>query len=171
LPRHDAHHTWSGMMRPILLPLYSVNQRLPSGPVVISIGRLFERGNSVIVPLVLMRKCVPGANEEHPRRDRGFLASQTPIRTKNPCPRSPTAPFHTRQTPTRTKTPFPLPSLEKPERGRTGVSRLPPGRFWRGNPCPYVNVPPLPLEQIFCRGESSDRGKPQYHLDKTNGPP
>src|SRR5437763_734208 len=44
-------------MHPILLPPCSVNQRLPSGPAVIPSGPLpyVGRGNSVIMPLVLMR--------------------------------------------------------------------------------------------------------------------
>src|SRR5262245_38182116 len=38
------------VIRPIWLPMPSVNHRLPSGPVVIEVGRLFaERGNSVSV--------------------------------------------------------------------------------------------------------------------------
>ncbi len=42
-----------GVMRPILLLSPSTNQRLPSGPVMISAGALLDagRGNSVIVPL------------------------------------------------------------------------------------------------------------------------
>ena len=43
----------SDVMRPILLPLSSVNQRLPSGPAAISLRRL-GTGNSVIVPLGLI---------------------------------------------------------------------------------------------------------------------
>ena len=45
------------VMRPILLPLNSVNQSAPSGPAVISNGSLFEVGTgySVIVPEVVMR--------------------------------------------------------------------------------------------------------------------
>src|SRR2546427_436020 len=47
----------SDVMRPILLPLTSVNQRLPSGPAVIPVRTLSAVGigNSVIVPLGLMR--------------------------------------------------------------------------------------------------------------------
>jgi hypothetical protein len=46
-----------GVMRPILLALYSVNQRLPPGPAAIPSGLLLAvgKGNSVIVPLGLMR--------------------------------------------------------------------------------------------------------------------
>src|SRR2546428_12814569 len=44
----------SDVMRPILLPLTSVNQRLPSGPAAISLRKL-GTGNSVMVPLGLMR--------------------------------------------------------------------------------------------------------------------
>src|SRR6266700_3304691 len=59
---HRWHHTLSSnhlpsVMRPILLPSTSVNQRLPSGPAVIPSGVLlpFERGNSLMVPPGLMR--------------------------------------------------------------------------------------------------------------------
>src|SRR2546421_341999 len=47
----------SDVMRPILLPLSSVNQRLPSGPAAIPYGELLVvgTGNSVMVPLGLMR--------------------------------------------------------------------------------------------------------------------
>src|SRR3989442_9317195 len=46
-----------GLMRPIWLPSYSVNQRLPSGPAVILSGELPDVGrrNSVIFPLGVMR--------------------------------------------------------------------------------------------------------------------
>src|SRR5215467_9852404 len=46
-----------GVMRPILLPSSSANQRLPSGPAVMAIGVPGEvgMGNSVIVPLGVMR--------------------------------------------------------------------------------------------------------------------
>src|ERR1700676_5350622 len=48
-----------GVMRPIQLLLYSysVNQRLPSGPVVIPKGKTLEVGsaNSVMVPVGVMR--------------------------------------------------------------------------------------------------------------------
>ena len=45
------------MIRPILLPLYSVNQRLPSGPAAIPYGRLpaVGTGNSVTTPAVVIR--------------------------------------------------------------------------------------------------------------------
>src|SRR5262249_30471392 len=45
------------VMRPILLPLFSVNQRLPSGPDVIANGWLLTVGtiNSVMAPFVVMR--------------------------------------------------------------------------------------------------------------------
>ena len=46
-----------GLIRPILSPLHSINQRLPSGPAVIKLGLLpaVGTGNSVILPLGLMR--------------------------------------------------------------------------------------------------------------------
>src|SRR5436853_7454529 len=52
----SSHHL-PLVMRPILLPSRSVNQRLPSGPAVIPSGLLLDvgRGNSLMVPLGLMR--------------------------------------------------------------------------------------------------------------------
>ena len=46
-----------GVMRPILFPAVSVNQRLPSGPAVIAIGPPPAVGmeNSVMLPLGVMR--------------------------------------------------------------------------------------------------------------------
>jgi hypothetical protein len=45
------------VMRPILLPPYSVNQSAPSGPAVIDCGSLLAVGTgySVIAPAVVMR--------------------------------------------------------------------------------------------------------------------
>src|SRR5881394_166478 len=50
-------------MRPILLALVSVNQRAPSGPVVMSWGRLGDvmMGKSVMTPAVVMRPILSGA--------------------------------------------------------------------------------------------------------------
>src|SRR5260370_6179907 len=57
LHRHGVADRIPHMMRPILSPNASVNQRLPSGPVVIPHGPLLDagRGNSVMVPLGAMR--------------------------------------------------------------------------------------------------------------------
>src|SRR5260370_8431521 len=57
LHRHGVADRIPHMMRPILSPNASVNQRLPSGPVVIPHGPLLDagRGNSVMVPLGVMR--------------------------------------------------------------------------------------------------------------------
>src|SRR5260370_41986918 len=57
LPRHGVAYRIPHMMRPSLSPNASVNQRLPSGPVVIPHGPLLDagRGSSVMVPLGVMR--------------------------------------------------------------------------------------------------------------------
>ena len=49
------------VIRPIRLPLFSVNQRLPSGPAAIRKGEPYADGigNSVTVPLVVMRPIEP----------------------------------------------------------------------------------------------------------------
>jgi hypothetical protein len=49
------------VMRPMLLPLRSVNQRLPSAPTVIPSGKLFADGvaNSVTAPANVMRPILP----------------------------------------------------------------------------------------------------------------
>src|SRR5215471_4341661 len=46
-----------GVLRPILLPSCSANQRLPSGPTVMPVGPLLAlgRANSVILPPLVMR--------------------------------------------------------------------------------------------------------------------
>ena len=53
----NSANTPDGVTRPILLALSSVNQRFPSGPLVIAVGVLFDVGtvNSVIPPAVVMR--------------------------------------------------------------------------------------------------------------------
>src|SRR6266851_4791460 len=63
-----------GVMRPILLPWYSMNQRLPSGPAVIVIGSLpaVGMGNSaVMVPLGLMRPILLPLNSVNQRLPSG----------------------------------------------------------------------------------------------------
>ena len=60
-----------GVMRPILLPVSSVNQRLPSGPVVIARVRLpaVGIGNSVTTPAGVIRPILlvkPSVNHTFP---------------------------------------------------------------------------------------------------------
>src|SRR5438552_17107004 len=57
-----------GVMRPILLPSFSVNQRLPSGPRAMFEGQLLAvgTGNSLMVPLSVMRPILlPEASVNH----------------------------------------------------------------------------------------------------------
>src|SRR5205809_52725 len=63
------------VMRPILLPACSVNQRLPSGPAAIPIGLLaVETENSVNVPLGLMRPILLPSNSVNQRLPSGPAA-------------------------------------------------------------------------------------------------
>src|SRR5947209_4726475 len=56
-----------GVMRPILLPPFSVNRRLPSGPVVMPYGPpLFGIGNSVMAPAgVILPTLPPSTSTNH----------------------------------------------------------------------------------------------------------
>ena len=60
-------------MRPILLPLYSVNQRLPSGPAENPAGLLLPVGteNSEMIPAGVMRPILLPVSSENQRLPSG----------------------------------------------------------------------------------------------------